>query len=718
VYEERERRLWRNFDVTRFRDSLTSSILCDVDSYTAQLDVNSLTDVYNVTLEKLLDVHAPRTKVTCRVRRRSDPWYDRDCRAAKRRARKLERRHKRWNSDHSRSVWVQSLQTVHKLVDQKRSDYWRKKIEAQRGPRELWRAVDAVLCRDRLGVINPSRSATDFTDFFESKVNTIRAATDGASPLTFVDATVQSPMQVFKTLEVDDVTKLVLGAPAKQSDLDPLPTWLLKDNIDLLAPYVTHLFNLSLSTGCVPDAFKIAHITPLLKKPGLDVDAPENYRPVSNLSVLSKTLERAVCHQMESYLDSTGLLPQHQSAYRKGHSTETALAKVCADLITSMDSGHHTLLALLDLSAAFDTVDHSILLERLSRSFAVRDSVLEWIRSYLTGRCCNVQYGGTVSSKRSMPFGVPQGSVLGPLLFILYTADLGSVADEHGVSSHFYADDSQLYISARPPDTVDAAERLVASMEAIAQWMTSNRLKLNPAKTDFMRCATRRRQHQLSRGSLAFAGATLNPSTTVRDLGVLLDSELSFGPHISQLVSRCFFQLRRIKSCVRALPLEAAKAVVNSFVISRIDYCNCLLAGAPRYQIDRLQAVMNTAARLIYGVKKFDHIQHVLRDRLHWLPVPKRIQFKLCLLAFKAIHGLAPRYLADFCRPVSVVDARRRLRSSTRGDLMVDSTVTNFGARSFRVAAPTEWNRLPQHIRDLQSVNSFKVALKTYLFHL
>ena len=170
-----------------------------------------------------------------------------------------------------------------------------------------------------------------------------------------------------------------------------------------------------------------------------------------------------------------------------------------------------------------------------------------------------------------------------------------SAEHKHGVNSHFYADDSQLYVSARHQEASDAKQRLVDCID-IAQWMASNRLKLNPAKTDFMWCATHRRKHQLSKDRVTFAGSDIQPSSTVRDLGIVLDSELSFGPHISQLVSRCFLQLRRIKSCVRALPMDAAKAVVNSFVISRVDYCNSLLAGAPRYQLDRLQSVLNTAA--------------------------------------------------------------------------------------------------------------------------
>ena len=153
---------------------------------------------------------------------------------------------------------------------------------------------------------------------------------------------------------------------------------------------------------------------------------------------------------MVAYLTAADLLPLHQSAYRKGHSTETALLKVCADLIEAMDQGNHVLLGLLDLSAAFDTVDQDILIERLSRSYGIRSTALNWFCSYLIDRRQYVQFNGDVSTVRTLKFGVPQGSVLCPLLYILHTADLGKLIVSCGLSSHFYADDSHLNPAGRP----------------------------------------------------------------------------------------------------------------------------------------------------------------------------------------------------------------------------------------------------------------------------
>lgn len=423
-----------------------------------------------------------------------------------------------------------------------------------------------------------------------------------------------------------------------------------------------------------------------------------------------------ISRQMIDYLTNAGLLPLHQSAYRKYHSTETALLKVCADLIEAMDSGNHVLLGLLDLSAAFDTVDQDILIERLSRSYGVQSTALNWFRSYLANRKQSVQFNGQKSSVRNLRFGVPQGSVLGPLLFLLYTADLGKLAESCGLSSHFYADDSQLYASGRPSASEEVRQRMKLGIEKIARWMESNRLRMNPSKTDFLWCATRRRCHQLSTAALTIEGASVVPSCKVRNLGVVLESDMSMTSHVNQTVGRCFRQLRLIRSCVKALTFEAARTVINSFVLSRVDYCNGLLAGSPRCLLDRLQSVLNAAAKLLCGCRKYDHVTPLLRDRLHWLPVPQRIDFKLGLLTYRALHGMAPDYIADFCRPTSAAESGLRLRSATNYDLRIRRTPTKFGDRAFSVAGPRMWNKLPIDIRSAESLNSFKRKLKQHLF--
>jgi len=162
---------------------------------------------------------------------------------------------------------------------------------------------------------------------------------------------------------------------------------------------------------------------------------------------------------------------------------------------------------------------------------------------------------------------------------------------------------------------------------------------------------------------------------------------------------------------------EAAQSAVNSFVVSRTVYCNCLPVGCPRYQLDRLQAVMNTAARLIFRVGKYDGIKLLLRGRLLWLPVPKRIQFELCLLVIKAVNGFTPPYLSELCRPMSTVLSRRRLRSAGRGDLVIDTSISDFGQHSFSVAAPKTWNELPDSLPSIRTVDFFKSAFKTFLFN-
>jgi hypothetical protein len=407
-------------------------------------------------------------------------------------------------------------------------------------------------------------------------------------------------------------------------------------------------------------------------------------------------------------------MPRLQSAYRAGHSTETALLKVTTDILTALDSGDLASLALLDMSAAFDTVDHNILLRRLQTSYGIRGVALDWFRSYLTGRLQYVRYAGRHSATRPMLYGVPQGSVLGPILFILYTADLAAVIEQHGLLPHLYADDTQIVGSCRPTDTAIHRLRVEACIADVASWMSANRLQLNVAKTELMWCSTSRRRHQVPIDGFTIGQDSIQPVAFVRDLGLYLDSTMSMRDHVSRLTSTCFGVLRQIRCIRRNLTRRSLAMLVTCFVFVRLDYCNATLVGLPRCELNRLQAVQNAAVRLVAGASRFDHVTPLLRER-HWLPVHLRVTYKLAVMVFKSLAATTADYLTTFTHPPESATSLR-LRSANTRQLHVPRTRTAYGDRAFAVAGPRLWNSLPDSVKCVTSLCTFKQRLKTHLF--
>lgn len=476
--------------------------------------------------------------------------------------------------------------------------------------------------------------------------------------------------------------------------------------------------NASLQQGCLPLSQRRAVVTPRLKKSGLDEADVKNYRPISNLTFMSKIVERLVCRQLVTFLQKHNLLPTHQSAYRRQHSTETAVLKIVSDLLLACDRGQVSLLALLDLSAAFDTVDHSILIDRLQSAFGIRGPVIEWIHSFVTSRMQSVSFAGEKSTWSAIMCGVPQGSVLGPILFLLYCADVTYIAHRHGVHAHSYADDTQLYVHCNAADCAIEAERLTACIEELDNWMTSNRLKLNADKTQIIWIGTRQQLKKVVDADIVLNGHRIAPSPTVTCLGVNIDPELTFASHTKRVAARCFYKLRQLRTIRHSLSADNARMLVHALVSTQVDYCNSILYQVAAVHLRPLQSVLNAAARLIVRKQKYDHITPTLRDDLHWLPVHRRIEYKLILFVFKCRHQMAPSYLSMMCAPLSASDSRRhRNRAAAQGDLDVPFSRISYGERSFPVSGPTCWNALPSELKLAAStLDHFCSRLKTVLF--
>jgi len=301
---------------------------------------------------------------------------------------------------------------------------------------------------------------------------------------------------------------------------------------------------------------------------------------------------------------------------------------------------------------------------------------------------------------------------------MLYTADVAVIAESYGVRVHSYADDTQLYTSCSALDGPDAADQLLRCIADVDKWMSSNRLKLNADKTQFIWLGSAQMLARVERSSLLVGGVDVVPLDSVRDLGVTVDAQLTMRCHVENVARSCFYHLRQLRSIRRSLTFNATCTLVHAFINSRVDYCNAVLNGAADGVVRRLQMVLHAAARLITGTSRMEHITPVIRDTLHWLPVQQRITYKIALMAFHCVRGSCPAYFDDVCVPVSTVAARAKLRSADHGDLIVPRTRTKcFGPRSFRISGPATWNSLPHHLRnDDISRDSFTRGLKTWLF--
>ena len=417
-------------------------------------------------------------------------------------------------------------------------------------------------------------------------------------------------------------------------------------------------------------------------------------------------------------MEKEGLHEVMQSAYKQCHSTETALIKVQNDILMNLDNKRGVILVLLDLSAAFDTIDHSILLDQLHQRLGISGVALEWFRSYLSGRTQSVSVENEYSAPVQLKYGVPQGSVLGPLLYTIYTLPLGDLLRDAKVSYHLYADDTQLYLSFDFKDPLSQMECLSKTQRCVSQiksWMTQNKLKLNDDKTEIMYISSHHYQQQITMKNFSVNSTSIEPSSSVRNIGVIFDKEMNMKEQVTAICKATHFHLRNIGRIRDCITYEACDKLIHALVTSRLDCGNGVLFGLPDLEYKRLQRMLNIAARILTRTPTTAHITPIMKE-LHWLPIQRRVEYKIILLTFKALHGLAPKYLSDLLQPY---DIGRQNRSSESNLLQIPKTNTKlFGDRSFMWAAPTLWKRLTDEMRAIHEIEPFKRDLKTSLYRL
>ena len=502
---------------------------------------------------------------------------------------------------------------------------------------------------------------------------------------------------------------------SKHCGLDIFPPKLMHKAKSEIIELLVDIVNTSFKEGSFPDNWKTALIKPLIKK--INAGTTEsNYRPVSNLKYFSKVLECAALKQIVNHCESNNLLPDNQSAYRKGYSCETMLMKLVDIILNGMEDKLITAVMACDLSAAFDTVNHSVLLETFKDFYGMSGNVLQWIESYLSNRSCLVDVNGKRSSEKKLSLSVPQGSCSGAFFFILYAAtiffeidlvELFGFADDHILPTSFPAGDRLA--------EMDAIIDLEDSAIDIKEWMDKVKLKINTDKTEFITFGFPTQREKCVIDSLNVVNDVVPKVDCIKYLGAHLDASLSFRTHISKKCNAAAINLGKIRSIRDYLTQDACVILLLGLVISHLDYGNALLINCTDTVLKPYKRIQNSAAKLALKWKKCNSATEALRT-LHWLPIRARIEFKVLVMMHNCTYGKAPLYLRDL---VAHRKVSRSLRNNTQADLDYNvpyNVCKTFGDRSFSYAGPVLWNSLPYSVKSKDNIEIFKKDIKTFLF--
>ena len=415
-------------------------------------------------------------------------------------------------------------------------------------------------------------------------------------------------------------------------------------------------------------------------------------------------MERAVQMQLLAFITENGVLSAYQSGFRKKYSTETAIVHLVDSILEKMDNRLMTGAVFIDLKKAFDLVDHKYLLHKLE-NYGVRGSSLDWFRNYLTTRTQRTQYGKELSSSLPVYFGVPQGSVLGPLLFVLHINDLPNCLENCSIG--LYADDTVIYFTGI--STIEIIKAMQDYLDRVAQWMDENSLLLNYSKTETVLFGTRQKLEKAAHFSLTLHQKTIKRVSTFKYLGVLLDEQLSWKEHtevVSKKVCKRLGLLSRIRAC---LTIEASKCVYNSIVQPLFDYAETAWGELSIGCSQELQRLQNRAPRIILKRNTSKNTFGLL----NWVNLNSRRNIHKCILVYKCINNMVPEYLCSyFLRNSNFHNYNTRRRH----DLHIPKPNRNLGKRTFRYSATVCFNTLPAQIKDCTSLNIFKHFIFNYFY--
>ena len=711
-------RKMKNFNEDAFLADVSG--ICWEQMLTETDDINTLVNNWSNLFSLIIDKHAPITEM--RVSEKYCPWIDKDLRDLMQTRDKLRKAASKRKSQFLMDSYRQVRNKVNSRNIQLKKQYFTDKISACQGNmKESWKAVNELLnkrskssnikCLKEAGneTVHTKGISDAMNNFFCSIGKELADKIDPVpNPLLTGEYEVNANKAKFnfKTIEVKEIRAAFAKIKtAKSFGIDNISSYFLKLALPLIENSLAFLFNTSIETSQFPDSWKVARVTPIFK----DGDRTEksNYRPISVLPVISRLFEKLVFDQLYQYMKENGLFSPDQSGFLRLHSTLTCLLKNTDDWYSGLDLGRLVGLVFIDLKKAFDTVDHDILCEKL-QIYGVQQRELSWFRSYLSSRKQFCRVNGVTSDIQDVEVGVPQGSCLGPLLFLIYINDLPLAVQGSTVS--MYADDTSLCHQALNMTQLNGA--INNDLKQLDAWLQGNKLSLNVTKTHSMLITTKQKRNILKSTDqnleLNIRDNELDVVQKTKYLGVQIDFSLDWKEQIKAVSAKVSRAIGFLKHAKKFLPRVTLENLYTGIVEPHFRYCCSVWGCCGSSEIKQLQKLQNRAARIVTN-SSFDSPSRPLIERLGWKAIEQLISNESKTMVFKSLNGLAPQYLSSLFKRNS--QCSTRCLRNTETDLRVPKKTSANGQKCFSFRGAKLWNSLSAESKKASSLNSFKTSI-------
>jgi len=623
----------------------------------------------------------------------NQPWFTHEVSNAIKIRGKLHNRWRRNPTDHNWAEYRTARNRATLITNHAKRAYYESRLNSSLPPKTLWKNLKSVGVGNRKSKTCPV-DADVLNKFFLSSLN----SNTSRHSFTVNDNLVFNPESRFNfsMCTESDVFECFKAIQSNAIGEDGISLKFLKIIIAYIIGPLTHIINFSLTSRKFPKLWKVANIIPVEKKK--NAAAPEHYRPISILSTLSKIFEKFIARQIVNHLKTHKLLTEYQSGFREKHSCTTAMLKIVEDIREKYDKGEITILVLLDFSKAFDSLNFETLLIKLEKYFGFDAFAVELMRSYLTERLQCVIINNNKSSFEPINSGVPQGSILGPILFSMFINDIVKCC--HNVSIHLYADDAQIYLS-RPIGLVeDLVVRINEDLSRISDWAKNNSLILNASKTQALpisHCSF----DVNNVPEIILDNKTVQFELNVTSLGFKLNRRLDCSDHVNNTVSKIYATLRSLWATASYIPEATKLRIVRSLIIPIISYGAQVYGNLDSASKCKLQLALNNAARYIFNKRKYDHISNYAKEILN-CDINSYFNKLNLIYLFKLIHSNVPEYL--FAKLSFVQSTRTRNLVTPTFNYLVSS-------RTFFVSAVKLWNSLPNSTKQSPNLKLFKLAI-------